>query len=570
MPNSVRRLFLGLVLLAAAALAATASTAAVLAAAALADTASAADARPDDGACEVFVDKTAQPTNVLVGETVELTLSVDGRCPQVPGQGEADVVLAIDRSASQRDNGTWTPTIDAATLFVELIDFSRHKVGVFTFSGRLTPLEPDTVMRQPLTSDAEAVRSAIAAIPEPLPFSWDTNLTAAVDSGHTELTSNRHRPEAEAILVLLSDGDHTADTSRAPIAAADEAKAAGTTIITIGLAVDDSAAQTLRQMASRPELYFPAPTGEDLTQVMREIVGQVATGRITDLEVTDQLPPEVEYVSGSASPVPDSIVANVLTWSVPVLDATGWRARYFIRPLVAGTYSTNKLAVAEYTDADGSAGLATFPQPLITVREPEPIRIYLPVLMRRYCQPGQPFDVVMAVDTSSSMWGEKLVRTRQAAREFLELLQMPPSQAAVLAFNAEANMVQPLTPNRSAAMGALDALPLAEGSRIDLALTSATAELTGARHARDHTPVLILLTDGRQAGAPRSEAVGAAQNARDAGITIYTIGIGSDVDPDLLRTIAGDPQRYYPAPSTEDLIRIYRDIAGVLPCIQEP
>ncbi len=536
----------------------------------LAASAAPASAGPNDGGCEIFVDKTAQPTNVLVGETVEITLSVDGRCPQVPGEGQADIVLAIDRSASQRDNGTWNPTISAATLFVDLIDFSRHKVGVFTFSGRLTPLEPDTVMRQPLTSDVQAVKSAVAAIPAPLPFTWDTNLTAAVDSGHAELTSPRHRPEAEAILVVLSDGGHTADTSRTPIAAADAAKAAGTTIITIGLAVDDSAAQTLRAMASRPELYFPAPTGEELASVMREIVGQVAAGRVTGLEVTDQLPPEVEYVLGSASPVPDSFEANVLTWTVTVLDVTGWRARYLIRPLVPGTYATNKLAVAEYTDADGSAGLATFPQPIITVREPEPVRIFLPILMRRHCQAGQPFDVVMAVDTSSSMWGEKLVRTRQAAREFLELLQMPPSQAAVLAFNAESDLVQPLTSNRRAAMDALDGLPLAEGSRIDLALSAATDELTGPRQVDGHTPVLILLTDGRQAGAPQPTAESAAQTAREAGITIYTIGIGSDVDPDLLRTIAGDPERYYAAPSTEDLVRIYRDIAGVMPCIPEP
>ena len=53
-------------------------------------------------------------------------------------------------------------------------------------------------------------------------------------------------------------------------------------------------------------------------------------------------------------------------------------------------------------------------------------------------------------------------------------------------------------------------------------------------------------------------------------MTIFTIGIGEDVDPDLLRSIAGNPDRYYAAPSTDDLMRIYREIAGDLPCIGQP
>jgi hypothetical protein len=345
-------------------------------------------------------------------------------------------------------------------------------------------------------------------------------------------------------------------------------KAAGTTIVTIWLAVNQAAADTLRQMATRPDLYFEAPSGDDLEQVLREIAGQVSEGRVTGITVTDLLPLEVEYVSGSATPTPDSYEARTLTWTVGVLQTSGWTARYAIRPLTAGTYAANKAATLLYTDADGSAGSATFPQPILTVREPEPILAYLPLAMLRQCQPAQPFDVVLALDTSSSMWGDKLARTRDAAREFLMFLELPPSRASVVAFNAEANLVVGLTANRRELLDALDQLPLDSGSRIDLAVEVAAEELTGVRRAPEHTAVLILLTDGRQAGAPRDSAVAAARDAREAGITIYTIGIGSDVDPGLLTEIAGAEARYYFAPSSDDLARIYRDIAGTLPCIR--
>ena len=53
---------------------------------------------------------------------------------------------------------------------------------------------------------------------------------------------------------------------------------------------------------------------------------------------------------------------------------------------------------------------------------------------------------------------------------------------------------------------------------------------------------------------------------RRAGLTIYTIGLGADVNPDLLVDVAGDRARYTAAPEAEELERIYSRLAPVLPC----
>jgi len=518
-------------------------------------------AAPDD-VCEVFTGKIARPTEVYVGQEVEIVLTVDGRCPNLPQTGgQADIVLAIDRSASQGDNGTWEPTIRAAGLFLDLIDFKEHQVGIVAFESRA-----DLV--QTLSSDGPAVRAALARIPAPPFLGFSTNITAAIRAGQAELASPRRRAGAQPVLILLSDGSHNDPFSGPPIPEADAAKQAGTLILTIGLAVDANATNTLRTIASRPELYFPAPTGDDLAKVYREIAGTVGrTGGLSALEVYDLIPPEVSYVPGSAEPPPSEASAAELIWRIPKLPEGGWTARYRVRANVVGTYATNKLAYVDYTDGDGKAATRDFPEPRITVREVPPrINVFLPILYRGYCAPSRPFDVVLAVDTSSSMWGEKLARTRDAARDFVRLLEMPPSGAAVVAFNTDATVVQGLTTDRAAALAALDNLPRGEGTRIDRALLAAV-DLLG-RPGRDptHAPVIVLLTDGRQDGGADQEARNAAAAARQARITVFAIGFGADVDPELLKRIAGDPDRYYSAPTTQDLERIYREIAGALPC----
>jgi len=53
---------------------------------------------------------------------------------------------------------------------------------------------------------------------------------------------------------------------------------------------------------------------------------------------------------------------------------------------------------------------------------------------------------------------------------------------------------------------------------------------------------------------------------RDAGVRLYTIGLGADADGATLREMAGDDARYHFAPDSADLARIYAEIAGEILC----
>jgi len=514
--------------------------------------------------CRVTVDKTARPTNIELGQQVEVMLSIAADCPGT-GQtgGPVDVVLAIDRSSSQKDNGTWQPTLDAATVFLDLLDYSRTQVAIVAF-------ESQAELVQPLSGDALQLKAALGAIPDPPSLGLWTSITAGIDEAQAELRGPRHRADAKPILLLLSDGDHNALLGGSPLAAASQAKLAGTTILTIGLAPNSRGTNTLKAIASKPEYYFPAPTAADLAAAWRDAAGALAAGagKLSELEITDILPPEVRYVDGSAVP-PAAFAGDTLTWTVAELaSGSRWEARYRLLPLVAGRYVPNKLAYVDYKDADGNFANRLFPEPLITVRNTgEKIKAYLPILQRGYCKPGDPFDVVLALDSSTSMDAAKFAAMQAAAREFLGYLDLPPSQAALVAFHGQAQRVRDLTADRAALLGALGTLPRGEGTRIDRALEASVAVLGAAGRLPANKAVIVLITDGKQEETGEQPVLNAAAAARRAA-ELYVIGLGADVDQRFLTRVAGNPARYFQAPASADLLRIYAQIAGALPCGQ--
>lgn len=517
--------------------------------------------------CTVLPNKIASPAVVDLGQEVTIRLTLEASCPS--SADPAEVVLAIDRSASMSEGDRFPATIAAAEAFARLVDFGPLRVSVLTFSDTLNLFGPQATVHLPLSDDRNAVLATLAGLsPPPVDTLW-TNLTAAIDSGREVLNGPDARPGTRRVLIMLTDGDHNAlpIIVGPPEDAADAARAAGITIFTIGLGVSDAAASRLTAIAGAPERFFRAPTSTDLESVYRAVARALQSSGLGDVVVVDLVPPDVELVAGSVNPPPSESAPGRLVWRVPrVSVSSGWSAAYRVRPLVVGTYPTNISAVADYVDADGFAGRVEFPVPVITVRGLVANAVYLPIVMAGYCRPDNPFDVVLAIDNSSSMDGEKALRARTAASQFLSILSMPPTQAGVLAFHNDAELVQRLTTDRRLAQSALIGLPGGTGTRIDRALDKALEELSGPRRLAGNVPVVVLLTDGRQTGAPESKALDAAATARAAGLTIYTIGIGADVSADLLTQIAGDPARYYAAAGPEELLSVYVSIAGSLPC----
>lgn len=551
----------------------------------------AAPAALDDlaGVCTATTTMTAAPQRVPLGGTVDVTLGVAANCPPSGGDvAPADIVLLLDRSASMRDNNLFAPAVEALRTFVQLTDFSKHQVAIVTFFSPIIALRSTVEVNQPLSSDGAAVLAALDRVPIPDAFTGGTDITGAIDGAQAELAGAGHRPVAKPVMVLVTDGEHNALFSEPPVNAANRARAAGTTIFAIGIGVQATARIQLQQIAGDPERYFDSPTADDLREAYRRIAGSLsAPGEIRDMQVSVLMPAAFSYVPDSAVPPPTTVGSASLLWRVDRLSGGGWTATYKIRADQLGLHAVSKLAYADYIDADGTVASRPFDVPEVEVVAPgtpvptvEPtatrpaptpdglIHTYLPVAYKNFCTPSRPFDVVLAIDTSSSMAGDKLTRAVQAAREFVGFLQLPPSRGAIVSFNSAADIVKSWTDDRAALLGGLDKLSSGEGTRIDLALRKARVLFESREAAADREAVLILLTDGKHAGSPVQDVYNEAAAFRrgDVKATVYTISIGADADTALLEYIAGDPARHFNAPGAEDLVRIYREIAGALPC----
>jgi Ca-activated chloride channel family protein len=227
--------------------------------------------------------------------------------------------------------------------------------------------------------------------------------------------------------------------------------------------------------------------------------------------------------------------------------------------------------------------------------------------------PSEQRTIVLAIDVSLSMRANdvtpsRLAAAREAAKAFV---QEQPSDVriGIVAFAAQAVLVQPPTRDRDALLAAIDRLQLqvhtAIGSAIIVSLATLfpdegleiDAETYGMGAARERQrglaidrpkaperqapgPVapgsyrsgaIILLTDGRRTIGP--DPLDAARLAADRGVKVYTVGFGSPeggatnvdgmsiymrFDAETLQAIAAlTGADYFHAGTAEDLRRVY-------------
>ncbi len=88
---------------------------------------------------------------------------------------------------------------------------------------------------------------------------------------------------------------------------------------------------------------------------------------------------------------------------------------------------------------------------------------------------------------------------------------------------------------------------------------------------------IVLLTDGKPTMPidklnpkyPYEYALSIASDIKATNISIYTIGLGKDIDSDFLKQIASDENKYFFAPDTKSLDSIYKEISSSI-CKRKP
>jgi Ca-activated chloride channel family protein len=148
-------------------------------------------------------------------------------------------------------------------------------------------------------------------------------------------------------------------------------------------------------------------------------------------------------------------------------------------------------------------------------------------------------DVILVLDTSGSMEGEKIEQAKGALEFILEHLN-PEDRFNIVAFStgvrAYEREPEPAT-RADRAMSFIDDLRAVGGTNIDLALAEALAMANGER-----PQIVIFLTDGlpTEGVTDTDQIVANVDRQISENVRVFTFGVGDDVNTFLLDTIAQD------------------------------
>ena len=111
---------------------------------------------------------------------------------------------------------------------------------------------------------------------------------------------------------------------------------------------------------------------------------------------------------------------------------------------------------------------------------------------------------------------------------------------SVIQFSGSAMIQIPLSGDKNAITTAIRNINQAKGStNMDAGLKATYDMLTGSRSRSDANKAVVMFTDGVPDSGTNPVAV--AQTLKEKSIDIYTVGVGSGVDPTLLKKIASEP-----------------------------
>ncbi len=176
-------------------------------------------------------------------------------------------------------------------------------------------------------------------------------------------------------------------------------------------------------------------------------------------------------------------------------------------------------------------------------------------------------DVVLVMDRSGSMAGQQLADAKAAAKTFVDQLDSFNDRSGLVSFSTTATLNQNLTFNKNSVKASIDSLSASGFTAIGDGIQNATNHLVWVGRGSTKWSQ-VLLSDGQNNRGVNP--ITAANNARDEGIIIYTIGLGSDADNTTLSNIANiTGGKYFFAPTGSDLNKIYLEIAKELLVAQQ-
>ena len=179
---------------------------------------------------------------------------------------------------------------------------------------------------------------------------------------------------------------------------------------------------------------------------------------------------------------------------------------------------------------------------------------------------------VLAIDCSGSMsWNDPefyytdgnsvhtmMTYRKMAANHFISSMK-DGSKASIVTFDSSANVVVPMTNDIITLKSGLSSIYSSGGTNFNSAIQTSLPLFEN--DVSDYSnKIIMLLTDGED-----SISDNILQSTSDKGIRIYTVGIGDDIDTNVLQHIANyTGGEFYMAKTAEDIVDIYSNMMLLL------
>ncbi|MEO8082489.1 MAG: vWA domain-containing protein [Ardenticatenales bacterium] len=314
--------------------------------------------------CIVVADRRVEPETVLLGETVDVTMTVLALCAStiLP----LHVVLVIDGSDAMA-GGLGRDVQESAAALVDdlrLSEASYIRVAVVGFDDRVR-------VKCALSNDARGIKRCIERIGERGNARLETGLMEAgrqLQLGRDDYTD----PANIRQVVVVYTGRPTGGCLKASRAVG-RLKDDGDLVITVGIG-DAFDEPCVRDLATSPRYYFPWRERTDVVRVFESIRKQFQNIIVKTLTIADRLPAAFEILTDTARPEPDlvDVADGRIRWTQTHIPKDGVTVTYRARTLAPGYQPSTLGAGGTFSDNRNHPDTFAFPASWITVLGTQP------------------------------------------------------------------------------------------------------------------------------------------------------------------------------------------------------
>ncbi len=243
---------------------------------------------------------------------------------------------------------------------------------------------------------------------------------------------------------------------------------------------------------------------------------------------------------------------------------------------ITGIEAQKQLLVAGYRPADMSLRLDQPPSPFVNNpavdwRQPQttlqiPSASVVEVVQNVWWYTKRPTNVYLVVDISGSMEGEKLERTKEALRAFVQQIRGERDRVGLIVFSTDVEVRRPLRPvddaGRADLLQAIDELEVLDQTALIDGVWTACDELKRLDDT-EAINAIVVMTDGIENASEHTlkELRRCVEESQGPSIVIFTIAFGDNADEKRLKAIAEIGNGQFRRAGETDIEELYKIIS---------